>query len=210
VPEGYQGIYLQTFHTSGSDLEHVNFQVVPIGIYRFLADVLGVPLDENYQLERCVIVSTFSIHEARDATTFDPGFKDVYPHGLPDATATMSPVLGSARGPIYFNDLIFPDLMQPGSSVDGGVLWVDVPPGYYWLEPAHPTARIAPFLAHCENGRLVNANPPWGFYEVKDGEEPDPGAVAVELKDEKKVAKDQGKVGKKLGKGKRPKAELFR
>jgi len=210
VPEGYRGIYLQTFHTSGSDLEHVNFQVVPTGIYTFLASVLDVPLDENDVLEQCVIVSTFSIHEARDATTFDPGFKDVYPHGLPGATATIAPVLGALRGPIYFNELIFPDYEQPASSVDGGVLWVDVPPGYYWLEPAHPTERLAPFLAHCENGRLVNANPPWGFYEIKDGEEPDPGSMAVELKDEKSITKDQGKIDKKLRKGKRPKANLFR
>ena len=109
VPAGYQGIYLQTFHTSGQDLEHVNFQVVPTLIYLALSGLLGVPLDENNQIEECVIVSTFSIHEARDATTFDPGFKDVYPHGLPGSTATVTPVSGDTRGPIYFNESVFPD-----------------------------------------------------------------------------------------------------
>jgi hypothetical protein len=178
VPADYRGIYLQTFHTSGQDLEHVNFQVVPTLIYAFLANLLAVPLDESGQIEQCVIVSTFSIHEARDATTFDPGFKDVYPHGLEGSTATIDPVLGSTRGPIYFNESVVPDPMETSSSVDGGVLWAEVPPGYYWLEPSHPTERLAPFLAHCEDGRLVNANPPWGFYELKAGEQPDPAVLA--------------------------------
>ena len=178
VPAGYRGIYLQTFHTSGRDLRHVNFQVVPSGIYAALAGLLGVPLDESGQIEECVIVSTFSIHEARDATSFDPGFKDVYPHGLPGATGTIDPVQGNTRGPIYFNEAIIPDPAETSSSVDGGVLWVEVPPGYYWMEPSHPTERLAPFLAHCEDGRLVNANPPWGFYELKAGEQPDPAVLA--------------------------------
>ena len=122
-------LYLQTFHTAGKDLEHVNFQVVPSAIYAVLAGLLGVPVDESGQIEECVIVSTFSIHEARDATTFDPGFKDVYPHGLPGATATIDPVAGNTRGPIYFNEAIIPDPAETSSSVDGGVLWVEVPPG---------------------------------------------------------------------------------
>jgi hypothetical protein len=219
VPAGYEGIYLQTFHTSGQDLDHVNFQVVPRPIYLALAALLGVPLDESGRIEQCAVVSTFSIHEARDATTFDPGFKDVYPHGLPGSTATISPTLGQTRGPIYFNAAIIPDPDEPASSVDGGVLWAEVPPGYYWLEPSHPTERLAPFLAHCEDGRLINANPPWGFYELRSGEQPDPAATAVQpggkpdgLKpsSSRKLAIDQGKIEKELGKDKRPKLKLFR
>ena len=144
VPAGYRGIYLQTFHTSGRDLRHVNFQVVPSGIYAALAGLLGVPLDESGQVEECVIVSTFSIHEARDATSFDPGFKDVYPHGLPGATGTIDPVQGNTRGPIYFNEAIIPDPAETSSSVDGGVLWVEVPPGYYWMEPTAPDRAPRP------------------------------------------------------------------
>lgn len=207
APGGYNDIYLQTFHTSGSNLEHVNFQVVPDLYYIGFAALLGVPLDENGQIEQCVIVSTFSIHEARDATTFDPGFKDVYPHGLPGATATITPLQGDTRGPVYFSyPGIIPDVNQPESSEDGGVLWTMVPPGYYWLEPDHPTERLAPFLAHCENGRLINANPPWGFYELKAGEEPDPAVMASEPDTEL-----EAKVNKKArtsGKGKKRKVKL--
>ena len=177
-PPGYRTTYLQTFHTSGHDLENVHFQVTPDPYYLAFAGLLSVPLDENQTIEDCVIVSTFSIHEARDATSFDPGFKSVYPHGLPGSTATMDPVRGNTRGPIYFNSSVIPDTSQTSSSVDGGVLWVEVPPGWYRMQPDHPSERLAPFLAHCERGRLVNASPPWGFYELKPGEEPDPSVLA--------------------------------
>ncbi len=177
-PDGYNRIYLQTFHTSGEDLENVHFQVVPDLYYGAFAALLSVPLDEFGQIEECVIVSTFSIHEARDATEFDPGFKNVYPHGLAGSTATIDPISGNTRGPIYFNESVIPDTTATSSSVDGGVLWAEVPPGWYSLQPEHPSERLAPFLAHCENGRLVNASPPWGFYELKPGEEPDPAVLA--------------------------------
>ena len=177
-PPGYRTTYLQTFHTSGQDLENVHFQVTPDVYYLAFAGLLSVPLDDQQTIKECVIVSTFSIHEARDATTFDPGFKDVYPHGLAGSTATMDPVRGNTRGPIYFNSSVIPDVNQTSSSVDGGVLWVEVPPGWYQMTPSNPDAGVAPFLAHCENGRLVNASPPWGFYELKPGEEPDPAVLA--------------------------------
>lgn len=178
-PPGYRTTYLQTFHTSGQDLEAVHFQVTPDPYYLAFAGLLSVPLDDQQTIEECVIVSTFSIHEARDATTFDPGFKDVYPHGLAGSTATMDPVgADNTRGPIYFNSSVIPDPNETSSSVDGGVLWVEVPPGWYRMTPSNPDSGVAPFLAHCENGRLVNASPPWGFYELKPGEEPDPAVLA--------------------------------
>ncbi|MDJ0789398.1 MAG: hypothetical protein QNK05_21540 [Myxococcota bacterium] len=211
-PAGYERIYLQTFHTSGRDLEHVNFQVVPSGIYDAFAALLNVPRDANGRIEECAIASTFSIHEARDATSFDPGFKDVYPHGLPDSTATLTPVWGNMRGPIYFNEFVIPDPTRPLSSVDGGVVWVEVPAGWYWLEARHPTERLSPFLVRCEKGRLVNANPPWGFYELRDGEEPDPAALVVRPrppKSDRQISRDQKKIEIWLGRDRRPPERLF-
>jgi hypothetical protein len=35
-----------------------------------------------------------------------------------------------------------------------------------------PSTRFASFLATCAPGRIVNANPPWGAYELAPGEEP--------------------------------------
>ena len=211
VPEGYEKIYLQTFHTSGQDLEHVNFQVVPSDIYRILALFLGVPLGEDGQIVECAIATTFSIHEARDATTFDPGFKDVYPHGLPDSTATITPRWGNTRGPVYFGADVLPNEDLTSSSVDGGVLFLEVPPGWYWLEPSHPTERLAPALVHCENGRLVNANPPWGLYELKEGEAPDHAVRVVTPdgpKSDERIARDQARIADLLSRDKRVKESL--
>jgi len=176
-PPGYRTTYLQTFHTSGDDLENVHFQVTPDLYYSAFAALLEVPLDDDQTIADCAIVSTFSIHEARDAVTFED-FKAVYPHGLAGSTATIEPLRGRTRGPVYFNSSVIPDPEQTSSSVDGGVLWVEVPPGWYRMKPSNPGSAAAPFLAHCENGRLVNASPPWGFYELKPGEKPDPAILA--------------------------------
>lgn len=180
-PATYSKTYLQTFRTSGQDIEKAHFQLPRDWHYDAFSNLLEIPRDEQGKIEQCVIVSTFSIHEARDATEFDPGFKDVYPHGLAGSTATVQPATPAIKGPIFFDapPTIIPNVDLTASTDDGGVLFTEVPPGYYWLEPEHPTERLAPFLAHCENGRVINASPPWGFYELKPGEEPDPAVMAV-------------------------------
>ena len=179
TPAGYRDTYLQTFHTAGQDLIHVNFQVTMDAHYLAFSAILGVPLDDNKVIKECVIVSTFSITAARDATTFDPGFKNVYPHGLENSTATIDPAgQGNTKGPVYFSSSVIPTPGQTSSSVDGGVLWTEVPPGWYHLTPSNPTSNVAPFTAHCENGRLINASPPWGFYELHNGEAPNPAVLS--------------------------------
>lgn len=42
---GYHTIHLQTFRTSGEDLERVNFQTPTEAVYRAFTALLGVPLD---------------------------------------------------------------------------------------------------------------------------------------------------------------------
>jgi hypothetical protein len=181
-PATYSKTYLQTFHTSGADIEKAHFQLPRDWHYDAFSALLEIPRDKDGVVEDCVVVSTFSIHEARDATEFDPGFKDVYPHGLAGATATITPAAPGAKGPIFFNEppLIIPNVDLTESTVDGGVLFTEIPPGYHWLQATHATERIAPFMAHCENGRVINASPPWGFYQLKPGQEPDPAVFAVE------------------------------
>src|SRR6185295_12906549 len=41
------------------------------------------------------------------------------------------------------------------------------------------STSFASFLATCEPGRIVNANPPWGAYELSPGEKPLGAGVAV-------------------------------
>ena len=50
--------------------------------------------------------------------------------------------------------------------MDGGVVWTDVPAGAYTIRASDPSTRFGSFVATCKPGRIVNANPPWGLYEL--------------------------------------------
>jgi hypothetical protein len=52
---------------------------------------------------------------------------DRLPHGDPGATMTIAPSSANYIGPIYFNESVIPDLAQPDTSVDGGVVWINMP-----------------------------------------------------------------------------------
>jgi hypothetical protein len=160
---GYHSIHLQTFTTDREDLRNVNFQVPTDAIYQGLAALLSVPLDADGNPQECAIVSTFSTKAVRDRD-FD-GFTSYGAHGVAGASASGSPALPAAT---YFNEHVIPDPMQRLSSIDGGVVWTRVPAGAYTISAQHPTARFARFVATCVPGRVVNANPPWGLYELAD------------------------------------------
>lgn len=160
---GYHSIHLQTFETDGEDLANVNFQVPTDAIYGGLAALLSVPLDANGDPVECAVVSTFSTKHVRD-TTF-AGFVRYGAHGVAGAAATASPPMPA---PTYFNEHVIPDPVQRLSSIDGGVVWTRVPAGVYTISAQHPSTRFASFVATCEPGRVINANPPWGLHELAD------------------------------------------
>jgi hypothetical protein len=161
VAVGYHTIYLQTFTTTGEDLVNVNFQTPTEDVYKALVALVGVPVDADGNPANCAIVSTFSTKNVRDLAFND--FTAYGAHGVAGATATGNPALPA---PIYFNESVLPDRNQLKSSVDGGVLWIGVQPGVYTVKAHHPSKRFASFVATCRNGRIVNANPPWGLHEL--------------------------------------------
>lgn len=160
---GYHSIHLQTFTTDREDLANVNFQVPTDAIYRGLAALLSVPIDAEGNPQECAVVSTFSTKDVRD-TSF-AGFVGYGAHGVAGASASGSPALPA---PTYFNEHVIPDPMQQLSSIDGGVVWTRVPAGAYTISAQHPQTRFASFVATCEPGRVINANPPWGLHELAD------------------------------------------
>jgi hypothetical protein len=179
-PGGYNGIDLQTFHTRGEDIQNANFQTPADAEYNALAAILSVPIDEaTGRPAGCVIVTTASARNVRgvDYETFH----ERTPHGVPGATSVEFPALA---GPIYFNEFVIPDVNATETSGDGGIIWIDVPAGTYRIETNSPDARFASFLATCKKGRIVNANPPWGAYELVDDEQPlGAGIVAASVTD---------------------------
>jgi hypothetical protein len=161
VARGYHTIYLQTFRTAGQDLANVNFQTPTDDVYRALAALLDVPLDANGDVSQCAVVSTFNTREVRDLDY--QAFRAFGAHGVPGATAFGVPPLPPAT---YFNAQVIPDPTQPESSADGGVVWGGVPAGVYRIGGRAPDTRFASFTASCAPGRVINANPPWGLYQL--------------------------------------------
>lgn len=187
--DGYYPIHLQTFVTAGRDLERVHLQIPQLGTYNLLAQFLGVQQDANGDLVNCGIVSTVSTEQVRDLSFDD--YSSFGAHGVAGATAAIEP---PAVSPIYFKPISgsfpIPDPSLTESTIDGGVLWTEVPEGRYRVSAQHPTTRFADFVADCQPGRLVNANPPQGLYELRAGEEVDT-AVAAQVASVK--AKRRGK-----------------
>ena len=163
VKDGYRTIYLQTFKLDGEDLEHVNFQMPSEPIALALAALLQVPVDANNHPQKCVIVSTFSTRNVRGTDVSFDDFTGYGAHGIAGATATTSPKLAA---PTYFNEKVLPDPAQQLSSKDGGVIWTGVPAGVYTVKASAPGTKFASFKATCKDGRIVNANPPWGLHEL--------------------------------------------
>lgn len=163
----YNEIDLQTFHPRGEDIVNANFQTPSDPEYLGLKLILSVESREDGRPAQCAIVTTSSARNVRgvDYQTF----WDRTPHGVAGTTAIEFPALD---GPIYFNDSVIPDKTKTESSEDGGIVWVEVPAGTYRITGSNPNTRFASFLATCAPGRVVNANPPWGMYELAPGEEP--------------------------------------
>lgn len=165
---GHHRIHLQTWVSQGKDLRGVNFQMPTEQIYGLLAAIVGAPRGSDGELVNCAVVSTFVNQAVRDLT-FDQ-FVAFGAHGVAGATATAFPQLPP---PIYFNEQVIPDRTLTSSTVDGGVVWPIVPKGEFHFAGEHPSKRFAPFRASCQPGRVVNANPVQGLYELRPGEQVD-------------------------------------
>ncbi len=169
--DGYYPTHIQTFHTEGQNLRQVNFQVPEMSIAKALAGITGAKMDpETGLLEKCAIVSTFFELAGRNFSTFNE-FHEFHPHGVAGSTAVQTPASGRQY---YFNKDVIPDPEQKSSSRDGGVLWADVDDGVYQVTGNNPDARFGRFQATCAPGRLVNANPPWGLYQMSQNEVTNP------------------------------------
>lgn len=154
-------IDLQTFQTRGEALENVNFQVPADAEYEALKAVLSVPVGEDGRPAQSAIVTTASARNVR-GVDYDTFWTNT-PHGVAGATAVGQPALPD---PIYFNEYVIPDAGRTQTSVDGGIAWTGVPAGVYRITTSSPNTRFAEFIVTCAPGRIINANPPWGAYQL--------------------------------------------
>lgn len=87
----------------------------------FLAYALGLLKSEVGEIQNLLVVTV--------GQTWASLFSDQLPHGMENAKAVILPEL--ATTPIYFNEQVMPDPTLKSTSVDGGVLFYNVPEGTY-------------------------------------------------------------------------------
>jgi hypothetical protein len=159
------GIHTQTFTLDaahdGSELDGVNFQTPSLAIYDGLKALVGGFTGRDPFEGGCVIVTT--VGDARMVGMSFAEFIDFHPHGVAGATVAIEPALAT---PIYFNQDVLPDAAQLTTSIDGGVLFPNVPAGDYTLSATKDGQQFATVHATCKDGWVVNANPVWGLHAL--------------------------------------------
>jgi len=158
---GHQPTQTATFTLGRTSLKRVSFQVPPEVIFAGYSVLLGIPTDPNC----CHLATTVTRKGESLYGSIGPT------HGEPGATVTIEPPLPRRLGPIYFNlsftktgmQIIWPDRLLKETTKDGGVLFVNVPPGEYTLRAHKEGKAFTSVKVKCRPGVLVNASPPWGL-----------------------------------------------
>ena len=149
----------QTFRLQAS-IDQVYLQVVPEPTYDLFSDILddaGTPVDPI----ACQIVTTIAAPDIAALEDWD-AFLDRGDAGLlEDADAIITPSVGQR---LYFSEQVIPDASLERSTLDGGVLWLNVPPDeVYQLNGHHADHTFPEVEVTCGPGRFINASPPWGL-----------------------------------------------
>ena len=86
--------------------------------------------------------------------------------GEEGATVTIDPAPAGALGPVYFaymGGVIYPDTSLTATSLDGGVIYANVPVGEYTITAHKAGVTFSTATIWCRAGVLVNAAPPNGI-----------------------------------------------
>lgn len=149
--EGFPSTQTKTFAPLGTDLDRLTFQVPDDLLYETLASLLQITPSSD----RCQVVTTVT---RVGKSLFDDGA-----HGEAGATVRIDPAPSEGEGPIYFGSDVLPDRTLTETSDDGGVLFVNLPPGTYTLSADKTGVSFEPITIDCRAGVLTNASPPYGL-----------------------------------------------
>ncbi len=147
--------------TFGEDgLDDVGFQVPTVAIVELMAKASDVYLEPD----RCQFVSTVS-----SAASPPYGGAGV---GEPDAIVTLHPAVpAGTTGPVYFDylsdALILPDPALEATTIDGGVIFSNLPVGEWTMLATKPGVSFTRPVARCQAGAIVNAAPPHGVETIR-------------------------------------------
>lgn len=174
--ENHPLTYTKTHTVPDTDLDDLTFQIPTNGLFTLIE--LGLEIETDPA--KCQMVSTL--------TRFGKTIGIPGAHGEPGGIVSVAPENNAAEGPIYFNDEVLPDRSRSYSSIDGGVLFLNVEPGDYTLSAScvdDPTDLIAEYppaeygeeslrcqtedvqfesvLMKCRAGVFLNASPSYGL-----------------------------------------------
>ncbi|MDP2316269.1 MAG: hypothetical protein Q8P41_25445 [Pseudomonadota bacterium] len=145
-----------TLDVDEAGIEGVTFQVPDWVMYDLMEAFAGVETEDG----TCQIATTVT---CAGCDMWHGAF-----HGQAGATVTIEPALPAASGPVYFyrnaeNGIIWPDPTLTETTDDGGVLFLNVPPGTYVLTAHQDGVTFEARRMWCREGWLVNASPPYGL-----------------------------------------------
>jgi hypothetical protein len=180
--------YTKTHTVPGTDLDDLTFQIPTNSVFALIElGLVGAGVTDGIDSTKCQMVSTF--------TRFGKTIGDDGHHGEPGAVLSVAPANNAEAGPIYFSDEVLPDPARTYSSLDGGVLLLNVEPGEYTLsascveDPSDKEAFLAEYppennegqslrcqtedvqfesiLMKCEAGVFLNASPSYGLQALE-------------------------------------------
>jgi hypothetical protein len=180
--------YTKTHLVPDSDLDDLTFQIPTNVLFGLIeSGLVDADIIEEVDPNKCQIVSTF--------TRYGKTIGDSGPHGEPGAVLSIAPANDAEAGPIYFGDDVLPDPTRSYSSLDGGVLLLNVEPGDYTLtascveDPDDVAAFLAEYppeeypdeslrcqtedvqfesiLVKCRPGVFLNASPSYGLQALE-------------------------------------------
>jgi len=107
-------------------------------------------------------------HIASTITTIDTtGFTNLGFPGEPGCTVTIEPAVPEECGPIYFNESTLPVRHLTETTGDGGICYVNVPPGEYTLYAHKEGFEFEPVKVRVAPMTLTNAAPAHGLKMVR-------------------------------------------
>jgi hypothetical protein len=148
-----------TLDVGPDGVDQVGFQAPTLE----MGTLLGLAADVEIDDDRCQVATTVS------ALSSPPyGGAGV---GEPGAVVSIEPPLpDGAVGPVYFDyvsdEVILPDPSLTETTIDGGVIFANLPAGAYRLTAAKAGVTFSEVEIRCRPGLLVNAAPPHGIQTV--------------------------------------------
>jgi hypothetical protein len=122
-----------------------------------------------------VLLEPLSPDACQIAATVSPAGGNPFSPGIAGATVTIDPPLDPECGPFYFYyyqipggpAIDIPVRWLTETTDDGGVVFINAPPGRYTLTAHKDDMEFAPATIECRAGVLVNAAPPYGLQAVE-------------------------------------------